>query len=1107
MDPLTGVAALTGLTIAALAGIRLKKQLNEGFDVLPSENGNEYPQSVEEGQTKYNALMSMVNPLLNPLLPGNATKEQVEKKQKELNQALGSLIGPYDPTSPEAFKLKDSLNRLTIRSDPKGGLFNAVKFCQDAAQKNARPFTIYKEDQYGNMTEEVVTKGEEQKMSEDETFKFDEICGVCLTSGVDENGQPFNGRRGMLVDPSVKASAVKEQNEFQYPFPRVTPSMGKCEGAPNTPAFAVNDETLDLYTKRMSCMKSKEINDANGCALCFENDVYSFVPKKVQKNTINLVLMGVGKCNITADKIPVKNNVILDSATPISVPLILNKETMIFDSATRTWKKSDNKRILPVNEGDAFTIEVTQDPSKVDEIPIIWGYMRSTNPNGGEFAIPLNVVLTRDDVTNSAPNRTGGFHKFPENDVEVSKIRPGGESGREMKLTGEIPFTFVQSSEFSSFDCPSAPYQTQSKSVSRFAADQPCYAKGTGRGNYNDECLRERILAVGCTNGGDLYKDPKALNLNNQGGPASLTDIYNTLQDIAANNMLDPDKTKLCSGKIISSPCDFFRQQPNLKMEKILDGSDRANARMKPAAIKCLTHLYNNQEQPAAPSYLGMTQFANDTRENKALYCLPTGELNPAKSNDAASELARIYDMGFRGSSGVEGVKAYLNSLLQMAIDERRNGNTDPDRRAAIRKCFGTNFNPLTLPALQTGQPRVENDPPKYVVRDANNRQWKLTADNRIRLNQGTPIEVDLMARPDVFKSNEGRIALFVDGNPARAIRHFGLLLSISSFLPANYDFAWFPIRGANNTVVFYNDYGGGYVIGYDSASDGLLLVRASDSRAVNWRITPFPSSFVRDAPNLLMIPKPRIAFAWYGTVYKGVGTNVTSIVTSAFDGGQTQLAVNPTVFGGDPVPNQAKTLWIDFTPPFSQTVKQFTGQNITTVNFAQLVDTLPNAPTTVTPPQQNLPLTFVPRSGQQLGSAWNNGDYQLTMEIFPNQMLFNVWAGIVHFTASGNDRGPVGDRMPALWFIPSSLRLHIRIGDMNDGNWGVDTATSCRLNQWNTLTIVCQGRSVRVTFNQEQINVTQPTTRPRAAARVFAPLAQWPAARVSVRNFRFTSL
>jgi hypothetical protein len=1101
MDPITGVAALTGLTVAALAGLRLKKQMQEGFEVLPSEGDDRYDESVKESQTRYNPLMSMVNPVMNSLLPGQATKQQVESKQKDLNETLGSLLGPYDPTSPEAFKLKDSLNRLMVRTDARGGLFNAVKFCQETAQKNPRPFTRYRQDEFGNITEEVEEPGAEQKMNDTETFKFDEICGVCLTSGIDENGLPFNGRKGMLVDPSVKASALKEQNQFQYPFPRITPSMGKCEGSPNTPAFAIDDNTLQLYTKRNDCMKSKEIDDQNGCALCFENDLYSFVPKKVQKNTINLVLMGVGKCNITADKVVVKNNVILNSSTAVSVPLILNQDAWTFDSATKRWKQV--KRILPANEGNAFTIEVTQDPTKPDEIPIVWGYIRSVNPNGGEFAMPLNLILTRDDVTNSAPNRTGGFHKFPENDVEVSKIRPGGETGKEMKLTGEIPFTFVQSSEFSSFDCPSAPYQTQAKSVTRFAADQPCYAKGSGKGKYNNECLRERILAVGCTNGGDLYKDPQKLNTNNQGGPASLTEIYNVLQDIAANNMLDPDKTKLCSGKIIESPCEFFRQQPSLKMEKILDGSDRTNTRIKPAVLKCLTHLYTNKDS----TYQGLNQYANDNVENKKLYCLPEGDLNPNKSNDAALELARIYDLGFRGSTGVDGVKEYLNSLLQMAIDERRNGNTDPDRRAAIRKCFGRNFNPMTAPPASTGNPSVQNDPPKYIIRDAANRQWKRTSDNRVRINQGTPIEVDLVARPDVFKNNEGRIGLFVDGNPAQAIRHSNLVLSVSAFQANNFDFAWFPIRGANNTVLFYNDFGGGYVIGYDGPTDSLMLVRVADSRAVSWRITPFPSTFVRDAPSLLVVPKPRVTFAWYGTVYKGVGNNVTATVANALDRGASTFTVSPANLGGDPAPNQIKTLWIDFTPPYSTTVRQFTGRGVATVNFAQLVDTLPTAPTTVTPPQQSLPMSFVPRSGQLLGTAWNNGDYQLTMEINPRQMLFNAWGGIIHFSATGRDCCSPGDRIPGVWFIPSSLRLHIRIGDMNNGNWGVDTATSCSLNQWNRLTIVCQGKSIRITLNQEQISLTQPTTRPRGVATVFAPISGYLAALASVRNFRFTSL
>lgn len=1116
MDPITGVAALAGLTIASLAGLRLKKQLDEGFQVLPSEK----EESIAVSQTRYNPLMSMVNPLMNPLLPVDATKEQVETKQKDLNQALGSLLSPYDPSSPEAFKLKDMLNRLEVRSDPKGGLFDAVRFCKETVEKNDKPFTIFKKDVNGNLVLDgegnpvPETKGAEQRNNDTETFKFDEICGVCLTSGIDEEGKSFNGKRGMLLDPSTKESALREQKEFQYPFPRVIPSMGKCEGSPNTPAFAVDANTLHLYTMRNDCMKSKEIksiDDANACGLCFENDVYSVVPKNVQKNTINLVLMGIGRCDITVDGIDVKKNLIMNDKTAVSVPLVLKQ----------------GERVISVNEGSILRIRIVEDPSKADEIPIVWGYLRSVNPNGGEFAMPLNLIILRDDVTNGPPNRTGGFHRFPENDIEVSKIRPAAATGNTdsrvvgMTLVGEIPFTFVQPNEFSSFDCPSAPYQTQIKSVSRFSSDEPCYAKGSGKGKYNDDCLRQRILAVGCTNGGELYKNPQQLNTNDLGQPASLTEIYTRLQGIAVENLIDPDKTLQCSGKVIESPCEVFLQNPTLKMTTILDGTYRdpenpdAVKRLKPAVTKCLAYLYNNkgsqemaregQEPRTGSTYQGPQQFANDTTQNKKIYCLPTGELNPNRSTTALQELARIHDSGFDRQSGIKAVQKYLDSLLQMAIDEKRNGNTDPDRRSAIRKCFGTDFKALPVRQQATGNPVIQNDPPKYRFRDSQNRQWKMTADKRIRLTQGTTIEVDFVSRSDVYKNNEGRVGLFINGNPANAIRHSGFLLFSNPFTPNTLDFAWYPIRSANNTVTLYNDFNGGYVIGYDGPTDSLLLVRAGDSRAVFWKVEPYPTTFVRNNAALLVAPKPRIVFAWYGTIYKGIGTNVTSILQNIMNSGATQLTISDGTMGGDPTPGVAKRIWVDFVPSYGGTAKQFVGNQNASLRFSDLTDSLATVPT-VTPPQDSLPTSFIPAFNQRLGTAWNNGDYELTMEINPSRIIYGDWGSIVQFTATGGQCCNPGDRIPGLWFLQSSLRLHVRIGDNTNGNWGVDTASSCLKDTWNRFSLVCQGNRVTVQLNKEQIILTQPSMRPRGVATVWSRLSYTPAG-ASIRNFRFRSL
>ena len=450
-----------------------------------------------------------------------------------------------------------------------------------------------------------------------------------------------------------------------------------------------------------------------------------------------------------------------------------------------------------------------------------------------------------------------------------------------MSLQGDIPFTFVQASEFSGIDCPTGPYQTKSKSVMSFASDQPCYAKGSKPGAYNDACLRERILDVGCTNGGDLYKNPSVLNKNADGNPNTLTAIYNKLSDIASNDMMDNEKTKLCSGRSIQTPCDIFRLNPSLKMERILNGTDKANSKNVAIAKQCLSYLYNNkgaEQQGPNPSigstYSGLNSYKNNSAQANNLYCLPEGELNPDKSRDALMELARMYDMGFKGSVGIDGVKKYLTSFLELAIDQTRNGNTDPDRRAAIRKCFGTNFNPLQAPSYMAANPSVVPDPPKYVMKNAIGNQWSVVNDGTLRLRIGTPIEVEIVARSDVYKGNQGRVALFVDGNPSKAIRVLSNILYLNSYAPNNSDFAWYPVKGKNDTVYFYNDYNKGTFIGYDNNTGFLVVIPRGDARVVNWSITPYPTNFVKDDPPLIYVPIPQdsLPSSFVATYNKKIG-------------------------------------------------------------------------------------------------------------------------------------------------------------------------------------------------------------------------------------------
>ncbi len=1032
MDPITGVAALTGITIAALAGLRLKKQ-TEGFEdqavrepeVLPSvSEDNDYPASIKESQSRYNPFMSMINPSMNPIIPVGASDKVIKEKENLIKSTLGNLLTPYDPLSPEAFKLKDFLNRFSVRTDAKGGLYDAIQFCRQAANDNNVPFTQYDRDSAGNINQnvdgsDIVKKpGISKEINESETLKFDEVCGVCLTSGVDEDGKPFTGRRGMLVDPSVVEGAKKEQRDFSYPFPRVGPSLGKCEGSPNEPSFAIDEATLNLYTKRMDCMKKKEVG--GNCGLCYENDTYTYVDDKVLRNTVSLVLMGLGLCRIIVRNADVKKNIVLSNKTPVSVPLILSQQVWTFDTSRRRWELQT--RVSPILEGDQFQVEVLQDPSQPDEIPVVYGYLSSQNPNGGKFALPLNLIVSTDITSGTTPNKTGGFYQFPENGVEVARMRPGS-NGNKMILQGEIPFTFVQSSEFAALDCPAAPFQTKSKSLQRIATDQPCYARGSGPGAYNEACLRERILDAGCTNGGDLYKNPSVLNFKIQNletlqvdktQKQTLSQITTFLGEIARSDLVKAPETKLCSGRSISSACDFFTKNPTLKLQTVLTGSDRSRAS---AAQQCLSYLYNNKGANApglnsiGPTYDGMTQYQNINAARDKLYCLPEGELNPDRSNASLMELARIYDMGYGGKSGIDGVKKYLTAHLELAIDEKRNANTDVERKSAIRKCFGPNVNPLTLPFVAALNPRVEPDPPFYRIRDAGMRQWKISG-NQIRLNVGSSIELNFVARPDVFNASRGRVGLFINGDPNRAIRHSGFILYSSPFVANNFDFAWYPIKADSNTVIFYNDYQTGYVLGYEPSSDTLLIVPKGDPRTMKWNVEPYPTNFVKDEPTLLNVPKP----------------------------------------------------------------------------------------------QDSLPTSFTPRFNTQIGSAQNNGDYRLSFTITPNAYNGN-WSEIIRFTTGTADCCAPGDRAPAIWFMPSSFRLHVRVGDRTDGNWGADTVRSCNLSQANTFVLECIGPNVTITLNTEVIRIRQPTSRATGLMRVLSSAQFYPAASASISNFRFQAL
>lgn len=120
-------------------------------------------------------------------------------------------------------------------------------------------------------------------------------------------------------------------------------------------------------------------------------------------------------------------------------------------------------------------------------------------------------------------------------------------------------------------------------------------------------------------------------------------------------------------------------------------------------------------------------------------------------------------------------------------------------------------------------------------------RQWKNNG-NTIMLNQGGVMSLDIYNGADVYGNASGRIALFQNGNRGLSVRHTGFIMYTHGFAANNFDFAWYFMRSGDG-VMIYNDYGGGYYVGYDAASDRVLIVQPGDSRIVLWRLDPMPST------------------------------------------------------------------------------------------------------------------------------------------------------------------------------------------------------------------------------------------------------------------------
>jgi hypothetical protein len=132
-----------------------------------------------------------------------------------------------------------------------------------------------------------------------------------------------------------------------------------------------------------------------------------------------------------------------------------------------------------------------------------------------------------------------------------------------------------------------------------------------------------------------------------------------------------------------------------------------------------------------------------------------------------------------------------------------------------------------------------------------------------------------------------------------------------------------------------------------------------------------------------------------------------------------------------------------------------------------------------------NLPPNFDLRKGSIIARNFQvSKNYRLSFNIQPLGIL-KEWANIIHFSSDGSDCCKFGSRSPAIWFFPNSLRLHVRIGDSKDGNWGVDV-DGIQLKKDSSFSLECRDKNITITIDGKETKLTQPNERFSGSTTVF---------------------
>jgi len=535
--------------------------------------------------------------------------------------SLGNSATKYTATTPVTTQ-----NDSPLFSGP-SGLFSITKTCEAIQTMNCNAF-------------------------DDPTFSLN--CGMCLDIGKNSLDKEIPGGGLVLLDGDKTTARQTQLSNFMTNY---VPTVGFC---PAGKMVSTKEECIKLQ-RQLQCQKNQSF-DLPGCSQCSGDGSFSiFDPVAnpgVNGGSGTIMVVGNGILSIIEQGFPSVTNIRL-SNSPYSY----------------TIRGSEGMTItLNVNSESTNTLT-----GAINNLQLYIGGYVSGETFKGEYDKDLMEITLTDRISGRKP-RAAGTIKV--GDTGAIKMVPGfGRMGMQLEVT--IPFSFADTKTEEASLCQTGPYITKASSA-KLLESNPCYAKGTGPGNYSLECLQNIWLSNGCTQSGKSYPADQmtasVLMANPDGTFRSTNDIANFVYNqalisstgINASGQKQPterwsDVSIFCTGNPVaeSSPCDSAMKGGALSAE-------------------CIIYLWKNQgaNKPAGATYSGYGSSLSEGSLTSE-YCKLEGTASPV---DANGNLRTEAIAMWQSKGDINAVKKLMSDIHAGANAEN---STDEARLQFIRQCYG----------------------------------------------------------------------------------------------------------------------------------------------------------------------------------------------------------------------------------------------------------------------------------------------------------------------------------------------------------------------------------------------------------------------------------